>query len=431
MTRISRWRGSPAFLAAGALLLAGCAETGPTAPEATGLPGPSLLTIPTVSDDGLTARDISGVTATDFVTGGTGTASNDVETLTVDVPAGASVEAVYLYWARRIVDPDDAPASEIEVEGSTVAGTIIGGPLDTPDDMNASTSYRADISGLGLIGSGSNSLDVEDDAPGALGASVLVFYDDAGAPSVLRLYDGVDFVWNDAALAFAQSADPVTFSFPSSTEERSARLDLFIGDLERNGATRPHELDITVGGTTTTLDKPFSAADGPKWDNFVHSLTIPAGVTEVTVEPISPDVADAESLVWITAGLSVEPPSDGEGCTPGYWRQPQHFDSWVGHDTDDLFGDVFDLPGSLDRPEHRTDPADVELLDALKLKGGGVNALMRHAVAALLNAASGDVSYDLTQGQVISKFNAAIGGGDVEATKDELEAFNEQGCPLN
>jgi hypothetical protein len=431
MTTNARWRWSPAVLAAGALLLAACAETGPTAPEATDVPGPSLLNLPTVSDDGLTARDISGVTATDFVTGGTGTASNNVETLSVDVPAGASVEAVYLYWARRIVDPTDAPASEIEVEGSTVTGTIIGGPIDTPDGMNAATSYRADISGLALIGPGSNSLDVEDDAAGALGASVLVLYDDGGAPSVLRLYDGVDFVWNDAALAFAQSADPVTFTVPSSTEERSARLDLFIGDLEGNGAIRPHELDITVGGSTTTLDKPFSAADGPKWDNFTWPITIPAGVTEVTVEPISPDVPDAESLVWVTAGLSVEPPSGGEGCTPGFWRQPHHFDSWVGHAPSDLFGDVFDLPGALDRPEHNTNPASVSLLDALKLKGGGVNALMRHAVAALLNAASGDVSYDLTEAQVISKFNAAIGGGDVEATKDELEAFNEQGCPLN
>jgi hypothetical protein len=71
------------------------------------------------------------------------------------------------------------------------------------------------------------------------------------------------------------------------------------------------------------------------------------------------------------------------------------------------------------------------LLDVLENGGGGLNALGRHTVAALLNAASSGVDYDLTSAQVISLFNAAYPGGDYEALKNRFAGFNEQGCPLN
>lgn len=74
------------------------------------------------------------------------------------------------------------------------------------------------------------------------------------------------------------------------------------------------------------------------------------------------------------------------------------------------------------------------MLQVLRLRGGGVNALGRHAVAALLNAASGpDVSYDLSVDQVINRFNDVFPGSksDYLGLKAVFEYFNEQGCPLN
>jgi hypothetical protein len=136
--------------------------------------------------------------------------------------------------------------------------------------------------------------------------------------------------------------------------------------------------------------------------------------------------------------ICVEPPDGGgEGCTPGYWKQEQHFDSWTatGYSTADDFCTVFGLTTSLcatplAHPESGT-LDDLTLLDALKLKGGGINALVRHAVAALLNASSPGVSFDLTSGEVISGFQSAIDGGDIDGTKDTFEGYNEQGCPLD
>ena len=74
------------------------------------------------------------------------------------------------------------------------------------------------------------------------------------------------------------------------------------------------------------------------------------------------------------------------------------------------------------------------LLQALKFGGGGLKALARHAVAALLNAAHPDIDpapeYD-TPAEVIAAFQAAFASGDYETTKDALQASNESGCPLS
>lgn len=118
-----------------------------------------------------------------------------------------------------------------------------------------------------------------------------------------------------------------------------------------------------------------------------------------------------------------EPPpaGGGEGCTPGYWKQRHHSDSWATYNPDDDYEDIFGVDASFDKT----------LLGALKQGGGGEKALGRHAVAALLNAASGDVSYAFTTSEVITLVQNAYATGDFEGAKNALEAENEQGCPLN
>ena len=147
----------------------------------------------------------------------------------------------------------------------------------------------------------------------------------------------------------------------------------------------------------------------------------PATVTECVPKP-------TECPAYITECIQ-DPtycPMDdcgGEGCTPGYWKQPHHADSWIatGYAPDDMFCDIFECPILL----------DTTLIEVLWQGGGGIKALGRHTVAALLNAASPDVSYDLDQAAVINMFNGAYPEGPYNPTKDVLENFNEQGCPLN
>lgn len=128
--------------------------------------------------------------------------------------------------------------------------------------------------------------------------------------------------------------------------------------------------------------------------------------------------------IWFKFRDASIPEFGGEGCTPGYWKQRQHFDSWTApYTTSTLFSSVFAdaFPGKT-------------LVQVLGLNGGGLNALGRHTVAALLSAASSGVDYDLTVAEVISAFNTAYASGDpatISYQKNVLDMLNNQGCPLN
>lgn len=114
------------------------------------------------------------------------------------------------------------------------------------------------------------------------------------------------------------------------------------------------------------------------------------------------------------------PPTGTQGCTPGYWKQDQHFDSWPApYLPSTSFSSVFG----------RTVSGAPTLLAALQLNGGGVFALARHAAAALLS--SGTVNYPYSTAQVISMFQAAYDSGDYEPTKNLFDAANNLGCPLS
>jgi len=112
-----------------------------------------------------------------------------------------------------------------------------------------------------------------------------------------------------------------------------------------------------------------------------------------------------------------------EGCTPGYWKQEHHFDSWP---------EGIDPYSFMFRDAFGVGPNDVLLARALRRGGGGVNALMRHAAAAYLNAASDEVLFSLNTAQVVSIVQRAWNSRQFEAGKNLLEAANEDyGCPLN
>ena len=84
-----------------------------------------------------------------------------------------------------------------------------------------------------------------------------------------------------------------------------------------------------------------------------------------------------------------------EGCTPGYWKQYHHEDSWpevyyeynyVGYDPYQTVQSVF----------YAVKDYDLKLIEALKGRGGGEIALLRHAVAGILNAENKFVKYKYT-----------------------------------
>ncbi len=130
-----------------------------------------------------------------------------------------------------------------------------------------------------------------------------------------------------------------------------------------------------------------------------------------------------QSLLHFDFEVPPPPSGGGEGCTPSYWRQAQNFDSWPSPYTPDtLFSTMFEdaFP-------------DKTMLRALRQRGLGLRALGRHTTAALLNATSPDVDYDLTAAEVIQMFNDVYPGSrsDYRALINQFKAFNKQGCPLD
>lgn len=160
----------------------------------------------------------------------------------------------------------------------------------------------------------------------------------------------------------------------------------------------------------------------------------PAGSVAVagdTSSSSSSSTSSSTSTSTSSTTSTTVPPGE-EGCTPGFWKQPQHLDSWVTYSPSQTLESVFDVPDAFGLD-------NVTLLAALDFEGGPTTAdaaevLLRQAVAALLNAASPEVDYPLTEAEIIAAVNAALATGDRATILDlaeELDTFNNLFCPLD
>ena len=264
---------------------------------------------------------------TKLLAAGTGMA-DDIEpgVININVPTGATVEQVLLYWVGRT--DSGAGDDTINVSGNSVTGTDVGAPNI---EGNAAEAYgfRADITGLGLVSAGSNTLTIEEmefTKPGRDdGVSVLVIIRDGPVDGFIEIRDGLDWAYWARTGSLAVTTKQ-TFTFISESVDRSADLTLVLGDGTEN---RPDRIDISIGSTTTSYYDEARGRDGPEWDTIIRDIVIPAGVTDVSVQLFSDNIPgnNSDSLSWIAAALSIDPlpPAPGTG-TPGYWKN--HPDAW-------------------------------------------------------------------------------------------------------
>ena len=136
----------------------------------------------------------------------------------------------------------------------------------------------------------------------------------------------------------------------------------------------------------------------------------------------------AVQIVGMSPALAQSTSPGLAGCTPGFWKNST--ESWTIENGPlggpvGLFGDCV--------PE----PTD-SLLDALNYGGSGGMAfiLLRAAAAALLNAEHPDVSYtpSYTPSHIKSAVSVALCSDnelEMERLKDELDSYNNAGCPLS
>lgn len=183
-----------------------------------------------------------------------------------------------------------------------------------------------------------------------------------------------------------------------------------------------HHVSISGNGAGVlySYDPPVTHDEG------LHLPAAPAllqSYTTTTTTPAYPRIASARFC------YSTPDETGFEGCTLGYWKVKQHHDSWpapynTGSNLQVSFG-----PNAF----------NASFLNALNYKGGpGIDGakriLLKQAVAALLGATSPDVDYPVSASTVTTQVAAALASNDRDimlSLSITLDAYNNQGCPLN
>jgi hypothetical protein len=145
---------------------------------------------------------------------------------------------------------------------------------------------------------------------------------------------------------------------------------------------------------------------------------------ETTTASTPSTTTDTTPTTTTTPPTTTQPPG-GEGCTPGFWKNLKQHEGFWTLDPDSLVSDLFTATAG-------SDEGAQTLIEALENGGGGVDALLRHAVAAVLNARAG-LDFPFTEAEIIAAVNAAIASGDaatIEALKNDLDEANNLGCPF-
>lgn len=142
----------------------------------------------------------------------------------------------------------------------------------------------------------------------------------------------------------------------------------------------------------------------------------PATVVLETIIGVNGDAPDFDP----TVDFGYRPvPCGGIACTAQFWKD--NVELWMVYSPDTLFTEVFEnaFPG-------------MTLLEVLCLEGMGLDSLGRQTVAALLNAASNEVDFGLSTGEVRHFFDDVFPGTAPEyvALSDYFLDLNNQICPL-
>lgn len=217
------------------------------------------------------------------------------------------------------------------------------------------------------------------------------------------------------------AGDPASVAIPGMMGTSGQSLWTKIWEANNQLAAAANLVVLEVAPPGMKLDSawitPFARNAGGTFTEENNYKVVASG-NSITVEGVSWNRGAYVSLY----NSEVPDEGGGEGCTPGYWKQPQHFDSWTstGYSPNQLFSSVFEnaFPG-------------MTLVQVLEQGGGGLYALGRHTVAALLNGASPAVEFELSAAQVISQFNGVFPGGDYEGLKNDFAYLNERYCPQN
>jgi hypothetical protein len=197
-------------------------------------------------------------------------------------------------------------------------------------------------------------------------------------------------------------------------------------------------LDFEYTDPAAGIDVPVQVGPICVGEPYVTTVEVPAECVnqEVSNTVYVEAFYNGESLGTDEA-TAVCPCGGGEGCTPGFWKNSPN--CWACYSPTTTLNQVFDFTGT---PSQIAALGNDTLLTALSYGGGTtkkqkLQILMRHAVAAILNACSGDVEYPDDVAGIVAAVNGILAnwnettGKEILSLKGQFADWNELGCPIS
>ncbi|NDJ62964.1 MAG: hypothetical protein GYB67_17725 [Chloroflexi bacterium] len=273
----------------------------------TGADAQPNVVVGSLTSSAITASGNINATAAGVGLRGTGTGDIVLNT----IPAGATVQNAFLYWAT--IGTTDGFAN-VTLNGNAVMGNNIGTAGETCWTDNAAEAnfvYFADVTAL-VAGNGTYTIaglpnsgpEVND----SQGASLVVVYAQAGLPNRLILVNHGAVTLSDVGDSFV---DTFTGFVPDSPLT-SAVLWTLVGD----GQTFS-EGDQLINGQVFATD-PFDGGDGDWWDTDTFDVTAfnPSDPTNVTFNTADDCLLIAANILEITGQEPTATPSITPTATP-------------------------------------------------------------------------------------------------------------------
>lgn len=363
--------------------------------------------------------------------------------INMSIPQGVAIKQVLAYWEGQALASDEqGNTDDVFLNDIPVTGSRIGGPTNF-FFSRWSSSYRADVTSLGLVTNGDNVVKVRGlnfrGVSNGLGLAVII--DDGANTGVVTLRDGNDNAFRD----FANPLDVTetqTYSFPSADEDRTASLAYFFGSV---APQRPSRIEVKIQGpvdSTVNMIDVLGNNDGAEWDSYSHQVTIPAGSTAISLRVVSEDTGAGPftgnkpaSLTWIFNSFSLPKPK-AKDCGPELWKK--NIALWDGRDGNDVTCRIKTRTNWMRlfwvSPRRSGLGYCKTVLDAICMKGDSDLArLNRHTAAALLAADSKlEYAYELWQIRKIYRdaVGAQCGPETIKTALAKFEKANELYCTM-
>lgn len=223
--------------------------------------------------------------------------------ITLSVP-GTAIEAAYLYWSGYDEWTGGDNTIALAVDGPTVAPALIAmdqfGPAFWYDGFHYFV-WLADVTSYVQLGAHTYTISGFDSAVAMRnGAGLMVVYEDASLPvGRVEIQDGLDRFYRGWGEGERGETAVNCFSFDPAGFDRALDLTMFVADIVASGAPRPDALWYLTGSSTDPMpldmvnapddgpfdgslvegppSYPFQSSDGPQWDTYENTITIPTG----------------------------------------------------------------------------------------------------------------------------------------------------------